>query len=87
MDLIFVHRIEVLKNFTGANRSQWRIQINQIEEKTSYRIGEKIDDKDYENDIFMPQPTKDRNPITSRLKDFVPILHQSKCGPLAFNHH
>ena len=59
-------------------------------DKAGYRTGEKTDDKDdknAENDIIMPQPTRDRNPIATRLKDFIPFLHQSKHGSLIFNHH
>jgi hypothetical protein len=54
----------------------WRIQINEIIDKTGYRVGEQKDEKNERcNDIIMPQPSKDRNPILMRLKDFIPQLH------------
>lgn len=76
IDLIFSNRRSALKNFINANRQLWRIQINEIIDKTGYRVGEQKDEKNERcNDIIMPQPSKDRNPILMRLKDFIPQLH------------
>jgi hypothetical protein len=35
----------------------------------------------------MPHHSKDKNPILMRLKDFIPLLHQSKNNGFEFNHH